>query len=220
MSLFFGRRSSPANWGIVSTLSMQFISAHRPASENREGPEAYVSFQYVDDGAFIEPLLSLRPWKCISLWGWGIEKCLGPAAVNTIKREIEGLYDTCVNFWGIDVSTTENTFSLPNDKINKAESFLSTPEFGPRVTRIPSKALQELRGRVEFWSCCNSSLGVEMRFIDRLLVSQSGIINPKGSLREIKQAYIDFGLASKRSEFTCQQLNFGAILIPPTWPEL
>ena len=31
-----------------------------------------------------------------------------------------------------------------------------------------------------------------MRFVDRLLVSRSGITFPKGSTREIKQAYIDF----------------------------
>ena len=97
-----------------------------------------------------------------------------------------------MNLWGVDVSTVDNTFSLPTDKIQKAKMFLSTPDFDPGVTRIPLKALQELRGRVEFWSCCNSSLGVEMRFIDRLLVSQQGISHPKGSLREIKQSYIDF----------------------------
>ena len=29
-ALFFGRRPSPANWGITSTSLMQFISAHAP----------------------------------------------------------------------------------------------------------------------------------------------------------------------------------------------
>lgn len=36
------------------------------------------------------------------------------------------------------------------------------------------------------------SLGTEMRVVDRLLVSLSGVVFPKGSVREIKQAYIDF----------------------------
>ena len=31
-----------------------------------------------------------------------------------------------------------------------------------------------------------------MRFIDRLLVSRSGVASPKGPTREIKQAYVDF----------------------------
>ena len=61
----------------------------------------------------------------------------------------------------------------------------------PWIARIPLKKLQELRGRAEHWSSCSMSLGTEMRFIDRLLVSRSGVASPKGAVREIKQAYID-----------------------------
>ena len=65
-------------------------------------------------------------------------------------------------------------------------------EYDPCVTRIPLKQLHELRGRVEHWSNCNSALGAEMRFIDKMLVSRSGMSTPKGHKREIKQAFIDF----------------------------
>ena len=82
-------------------------------------------------------------------------------------------------YGGIIVSTTENTFALPREKIRRAKEFLMSPAFGPCITRIPLNRLQELRGRVEHWHNCNMSLGPEVRFIDRLLAAWSGITCPK-----------------------------------------
>ena len=192
LSLFFGWMPSPANWGIISTLLMQYIAANFPNNAHSEGHEAYLAYQYVDDGAFVEPWLGLRPWQALSLWEDALNRCLVPTAVHLEKRRIEGNAETKIILWGIVVSTTENTSTLPSEKIDRAKEFSMLPVFDPCITRIPLKRLQELRGRVEPWSNCNVSLGPEMRFIDRLLVSRSGITCPKGSLREIKQAYVDF----------------------------
>ena len=192
ISLFFGWMPSPANWGIISTLLMQYIAAQFPNNSHIEGPESYLPHQYVDDGAFAEPWMGIRPWQALPLWEDALTRCLGPAAAHLEKRRIEGNSDTNLILWGIIVSTSGNTFALPREKIDRAKEFVMLPVFGPCITRIPLKRLQELRGRVEHWSNCNMSLGHEVRFIDRLLVSRSGITCHKGSSREIKQAYIDF----------------------------
>ena len=113
LSLFFGWRPSPANWGVVATLVMQFIAAHRPAAPTRDGPEALVAFQYVDDGAFIESWVGLRPWLASSLWELALCRGLGPAAVNMDKRNVEGNAETSTMLWGINVCTVAETFSLP-----------------------------------------------------------------------------------------------------------
>ena len=115
-----------------------------------------------------------------------------PTAVHLEKRRIEGNDETKIVLRGIIAPITENTVTLPGEKIDRAEEFLMLPAFDPCVTRIPPRRLQELRGRVEHWSNCNTSLGPEMRFIDRLLAFRSGVTSPKGSSREIKQEYIDF----------------------------
>ena len=44
LSLFFGWRPSPANWGIIASLLMQFIASHAPSNTWSEGPESYVAF--------------------------------------------------------------------------------------------------------------------------------------------------------------------------------
>lgn len=61
VALLFGWRPQTANWGLVSTLLMQYISAYRPADEFTEGPEAFIAYKYVDDGAFVDPWIGFRP---------------------------------------------------------------------------------------------------------------------------------------------------------------
>ena len=77
-------------------------------------------------------------------------------------------------------------------EIGRSKEFSSTADFGPCVMRISLRKLQELRGRAKRWSHCNASLGAEMGPIDKLLVLKLGMAIPKGSIREIKQTYIDF----------------------------
>ena len=67
LAMFFGWRCSPANWGILSSLLMQYVAAFRPSNQVVEGPESFIAFQYVDDGAFAEPWVGLRPWQSVSL---------------------------------------------------------------------------------------------------------------------------------------------------------
>ena len=68
LALFLGSRPSPSKWGAISTLAMQHVAAHRPAAPGRDGPEWLVAFQYVGDGAFIEPRVGIRPWLAPTLW--------------------------------------------------------------------------------------------------------------------------------------------------------
>ena len=84
----FGWRPSPANWGIMPTLLIQFVSPHIPNNRNPDGPESYLSFQYVDGGAFVESRLGLRPWQALSLWEFDLAKCLGPAVVHAKDRHL------------------------------------------------------------------------------------------------------------------------------------
>ena len=71
LSLYFGWKGSPGTWGVMATLTLQFISRHRPVDPHENGPGHFEAFQIVDDGGFAEPALSIRPWICSSLWGKG-----------------------------------------------------------------------------------------------------------------------------------------------------
>ena len=93
-SLFFGGGAHLLIGGIISTLLMHVVASHRPMDGHAKGPESYVAFQYVDDGAFVGPRLGLFPWGPFTLWEYAIAMRLGPAALNIRKREIEGLSDT------------------------------------------------------------------------------------------------------------------------------
>ena len=90
LALFFGWRPSPANWGIVSTLLMQYVAAYRLVNDYRDGPDSFIAYQYVDDGEFIEPWIGLRPWLSVSLWEYALTGCIGFKALHRKKREVEG----------------------------------------------------------------------------------------------------------------------------------
>ena len=66
LSLFFGREPSPGNWGVISTLLMRYISAFAPNDIYLSGHESLVSYNYVDDGYFVDPRLGVRPWVASS----------------------------------------------------------------------------------------------------------------------------------------------------------
>ena len=121
--IIFGLRPSPASWGIISTSIMQFPSVHVPANSMPEGTEAYIAFQYVADGTFIEPWLGLRPWKSLSLWERGLGKCLCPSVAHKAKRAIEGNSSTNISFWCIDASTETDAFSHPTGKLRRPSYF-------------------------------------------------------------------------------------------------
>ena len=70
---------------------------------------------------------------------------------------------------------------------------------------------------VGHWPSRNSSLGVEMRFTDRLLVSNDGVVNRRGSLLGIKKLIWISGLLSELFAYTCQPRIVGVILKPRTW---
>ena len=99
IALFFGWRPSPANWGLIAKFLMQYVAAYRPASGHRGGPESFISYQYVDDGAFVEPGVGLRPWLSVSLWEMALIACLGFKSLHRVKREVEGRAATTPPLW-------------------------------------------------------------------------------------------------------------------------
>ena len=88
--MFFGWKPSPANWGVIATLLLQYVASYRPDREGRGGPESFAPYQYVDGGAFVEPWLGIRPWLAVALWGWGPISCFGKPALHHKKKEAEG----------------------------------------------------------------------------------------------------------------------------------
>ena len=192
LALFFGWRPSPANWGVISTLVMQHVAAHRPAHPKRDGPEGFIAYQYVDDGAFVEPWVGLRPWLSPSLWERAMSEGIGLGAVHAVKRAVDGCAATRSILWCVEICAESGSFTLPPAKALRAQQFIAAAEFDPAMTRIPLKRIQEIRGKLEHRSICNRALSTELRHIDRLLVVREGVVSPKGSLRKLKQAYVDF----------------------------
>ena len=94
---------------------------------------------------------------------------------------------------GLHVCTQTETISLPEDKLKRAQEFLAQPCFDPGVTRIELKTIQELRGKTEYWSLCNSPLGPEMHSIGKVLCSYRGLPRPRGAVNLLKQTYFEFG---------------------------
>ena len=133
-----GGRRRPIG-GATSTLAMQYIAARRPPRCRRDGPEGFVAFQYVDDGAFVDPWVGLRPWLASSLWEGVLRHGLGVKAANTKKRDVEGCSDTRVLLWGIDVCAATETSALPPAKALRAQEFLASADFDAAVTRFPIK---------------------------------------------------------------------------------
>lgn len=123
LAMFFGWRPSPANWGLISTLLMQYVAAFRPRDEYIDGPETFVAFHYVDDGACVEPWAGMRHWQAVALWEHALTTCLGHKSMHRKKREVEGNSDTTIPLWGIIVSAGRDTLSLPSEKLADPVNF-------------------------------------------------------------------------------------------------
>ena len=117
---------------------------------------------------------------------------IGLGSVHTIKHKVAGCAVTRSVLWGVEVCTASESFTLPPAKALRAQEFIAATDFDPAMTRIPLRRIQELRGKLGHWPACNRALSTELRHVDRLLVVREGLISPKGSLRELKQAYVDF----------------------------
>ena len=192
LSLYFGWKPSPASWGVISSLIMQFVASFTPLDMMSMGPDGLTAYEYFDDGAFAEPLLSFRPWLSVTVWELGLQDCLGYGSLHEKKKAAEGECATSITLWGLNVCAESETISLPSDKLHRAQEFLTNQHFDPGVARIPLNLIQELRGKAEHWSLCNSSLGPELHGVDRMLRSYRGMSRPRGDLAELKQSYFDF----------------------------
>ena len=73
LSLYFGWTPTPAAWGILPTLLLQFSSSFTPYRPREMGPEGFVAYEYVDDGPFADPWLDVRPWTLVEIWGRGLQ---------------------------------------------------------------------------------------------------------------------------------------------------
>lgn len=76
--------------GVVATLMLQFAAAFRPEDTHLRGPDSFTPFQYVDDGAFVEPWLATRPWLSVTLWETGLTHRFILQAAHQKKKEMEG----------------------------------------------------------------------------------------------------------------------------------
>ena len=192
LSLYCGWGPSPASRGIISTLLLQFVSSFVPVRPRDMGPEGFVAYEYVGDGAFAEPWLDVRPWTSARIWEYRSQSCLGTRALHDKKRRVEGDCPTCIALWGLSVCAKSETISSPLDKWNRAQEFLADSRCDPGVTRIELHTLQELRGKADHWSLCNKALAPELHVIDRPLCSYRGLSRPHGNGRILKQVYFDF----------------------------
>ena len=192
LSMYFGRKGAPGNWGIISSLLVQFLSSHMPKNSFTHGPGSFGAFQFVDDGGFAEPALGLRPWMSVKLWEKGLVESLGFNSLNRDKKRIEGCYQTESMMRGVHIDTVTERVSSPPDKIPKAQVMLPNPLFDAGVTRLPLNLIQQLRGKMEFWSSCCPHIRTECNVIDRILSSKNGYSFPKGNSIQAKRAFAEF----------------------------
>ena len=104
-ALYFGWDPPPASWGVISSTMLQFSSSFSPGKGDTMGPEGLVAYEYVDDGAFAEPWLGLRPWLSVSLWEYGLMKRLCQKSLRLGKKAVDGSFAAKIALWGLDICT-------------------------------------------------------------------------------------------------------------------
>ena len=118
--------------------------------------------------------------------------CIGRPALRDREKLAEGACSTKITLWGVDVDTSDGTFTLPDTKIGRAVEFLASSELDSGNTRIQLTKLQQLRGEMEHWSLRNAAIRPEFAAVDRLLVNYHEGGQPKGTAKEMKQTYLEF----------------------------
>lgn len=156
------------------------------------GPDGLVAYEYVDEAAFDEPCLGLRPWLSVSVWEFGLTQRLGIMSLRQEKKRPKGACANKITLCGLDLRNASDAISLPPGEIRRAQEFPAQSFFDPWVTRIPLVASQELRGKADRWSIRNKALGQELHFIEKLLRSKQGPSSPKVDRVVIKQGRGDF----------------------------
>ena len=134
---YFGREPSHASRRIVSSLLLQFVDSFPPKGPYVMGPEGFRAYEYVEDGAFAEPWLDVRPWTSVRIWEVGLETCLWTIALRAEKKEAEGSLATRSVLWGLTLCAVEGAISLPVEKHKGPQEFLSQSCFDRWVARIP-----------------------------------------------------------------------------------
>ena len=105
LSLYFGWKPSPASCGVISTLLLQFVASFTPSRPRDMGPEEFVAYEYVGDGAFAEPWRDIRPWTPVGIWAYGLQSCLGYKSLRDARRKVEGGCSTAIVLWGLHICT-------------------------------------------------------------------------------------------------------------------
>ena len=90
------------------------------------------------------------------------------------------------------MDTEAGAFSLPDAEIDRAIEFLASPDFGPGITRIPMRKLQDLREKVEHWAMYSMAIRLELIVVDVMLVTYQSEVAPKGPESEAKRCYLEF----------------------------
>ena len=201
LSMYFGWKGAPGNWGILSSLLMRFVASHIPRNIYARGPESFEAFQFVDDGGFAEPALGLRPWMSVCTWEKGLAGFLGFKGLNRDKNALECMYETSAIMWGIHVDTVQEIVSLPPDKIINAHRLFPNPLFDAGVTKLPINLIRKLRGKMEFWSSFCHHVKTECAVVDQMLSSKNGYSFPRGNSYQAQKHSANFGKPSSFPEY-------------------
>ena len=178
--------------GPISRLLVRYVSSVTPRNPSGPGPDGFVAYENVDDGAFGEPRRGVRPRACVKIWEYGQQCCLGAKLIHGEKKRAAGVCDTQKILRGLELCAPTETISLPNGEVGSLKSFCPNPVFCPGVARIPIRKLQELRGKAERRRVRNTPLRHELRAIGKLLRPYLGMSRPKGNANHVRKAYFDF----------------------------
>lgn len=90
LSLLFGWRPSPANWGVISAHLIQYVAAYSPRDEFIDGAGSFSAYRYVGRGALSEPRIGFRPWKAAPLWEHARTSFIGANVIRSKKTRRRG----------------------------------------------------------------------------------------------------------------------------------
>ena len=86
-------------------------------------------YEYVDDGAFVVPLMGVPDWASLGIWESGPQTVMGNQALRDEKNKGGGSCDTNLTLLRLELCAEGETISLHNDKLIRAQDFRSRPSF-------------------------------------------------------------------------------------------
>ena len=106
--------------GPISRLLVRYVSSVTPRNPSGPGPDGFVAYENVDDGAFGEPRRGVRPRACVKIWEYGQQCCLGAKLIHGEKKRAAGVCDTQKILRGLELCAPTETISLPKGKLGRS----------------------------------------------------------------------------------------------------